>query len=349
MDAGRRPAPADRMRVFVTGGTGYIGRALCRRLVADGHEVRALVRSADRARPLVELGIATFPGDVVERASMREAMSGADWVIHAAADLDLTGPPERMAQVNVVGSENVASLASKLGVPRLLSISSVAYFGGSPADGSPATEATPPRPPFPTRYSDTKHRGELAIRAWQERGLRVVTVYPSLVYGPPGKKEGANALLRQLMLGRFPALVGADRIASWVHLDDLVDGILLAIERAADGARYLMSGEAVTVRQVATLVAELAGRPPLKREVSIATARWVLRLGVPLYRLRGRRPPMPLSQLASLARHWNFDDTLARHELEWRPRALRVGLATTLAYLRDQESAGAPDAKPSAT
>jgi len=337
------------MRLFVTGGSSYIGRALCRRLIEEGHEVRALVRSAERARPLVELGVATFRGDVVERASMREAMSGADWVIHAAADLDLTGPAERMEAVNVVGSENVASLASKLGVPRLLSISSVAYFGGSPADGSPATEATPPQPPFPTRYSDTKHRGELAIRAWQERGLRVVTIHPSLVYGPPGKKEGANALLRQLMLGRFPALVGADRIASWIFLDDLVEGVLRAMARAEDGARYLMSGEAVTVRQVATLVAELSGRPPLKREISIGTARWALRLGVPLYRLRGRRPPMPLSQLDSLARHWNFDDSLARRELDWQPRALRPGLETTLAYLREMETAVEAGARPSAT
>jgi len=333
------------MRLFVTGGTGYIGRALCRRLVADGHEVRAIVRSPERGRLLVELGVATFPGDVTDRASMREAMSGAEWVIHGAADLDLSGPAERMEAVNVGGSENVASLAAKLGVPSLLSISSVAYFGGSPDDGSAATEVTPPIEPFPTRYSDTKHRGELAIRGWEERGLTVVSVHPSLVYGPPGKKEGANSLLRQLMLGRFPALVGADRLASWVYLEDVVDGIVRALDRARPGARYLMAGEAVTVREVAALVAELSGRRPLRRAVSVRTARWALRLGAPLYRLRGRRPPMPLSQLESLRRHWNFDDSLARTELDWRPRSLRDGLTTTLAYLRAQEAAARPPAE----
>src|SRR5262245_37021659 len=112
------------MRIYLTGGTGYIGRALAARLAAAGHEVRALVRPTSNAAPLTQLGIAVFTGDIADRASMREGMSGADWVIHAAADLAFDGPPERMRQANVQGSENVASLACKLGVGRFLSVSS---------------------------------------------------------------------------------------------------------------------------------------------------------------------------------------------------------------------------------
>jgi len=330
------------VRIYVTGATGYLGRALCRRLVADGHEVRALVRDPERGRELASLGVALFPGDVTDRFSLREGMSGADWVVHAAADLDLAGPAGRMEAVNVGGSENVASLAHKLGVPRLLSVSSVAYFGGSPDDGSAATEESPPLRPFPTRYSATKHEGERAIRAWAARGLAVVSVHPSLIYGPPGKKEGANAILRQIVLRRFPALVGADRLASWIFLDDVVDGVARAMNRAAPGAAYLMAGEAITVRELARTVGELAGVAPPRREVSVATARWALRLALPLYRLRGRRPPIPLAQLDSLERHWNFDDSRARRELDWRPRPLREGLAATLPHL------GAPRAGSSA-
>lgn len=321
------------MRIYVTGATGYLGRALCRRFVADGHEVRALVRDPERGRELAAAGAALFPGDVTDRVSLREGMSGADWVVHAAADLDLAGPPGRMEAVNVQGSENVASLAYKLGVPRLLSVSSVAYFGGSPDDGRAATEESPPRRPFPTRYSATKHEGERAIRAWAARGLHVASVHPSLIYGPPGKKEGANAILRQIVLRRFPALVGADRLASWVFLDDVVDGIVRAMSRAAPGAAYLLAGEAITVRELARTVGEMANVAPPRREVSVATARWALRLALPLYRLRGRRPPLPLAQLDSLARHWNFDDSRARRDLDWSPRDLREGLAATLPHL----------------
>jgi nucleoside-diphosphate-sugar epimerase len=176
------------MRIFLTGATGYIGTALCRRLAGAGHELRALVRATSKLETLRELGVATFPGDLGDRATMREGMSGADWVIHAAAELDPSSPDERMTGANVQGSDNVASLAWKLGVPRFLSVSSIAWWGGSPADGSAATETTPPQKPFPTPYSATKHAGQQAIREWEKKGLRVNTVYPSLVYGPPGKK-----------------------------------------------------------------------------------------------------------------------------------------------------------------
>lgn len=325
------------MRIFVTGGTGYIGRQLCRRLAGEGHEVRALVRPESRTAPLADAGVALFPGDVTDRASMREGMSGADWVVHAAADLDLRGPAGRMAAVNVGGSENAASLAFKLGVPRFLSVSSVAYFGGSPDDGSPGNEDTPVHSTFPTPYSETKHRGERAIRAWAERGLKVVTVYPSLVYGPPGKREGANGMLRLLWRGRVPALVGADRKASWVYLEDLVDGIVRALARAAPGATYLLAGEAITVRELAGRVEALGGARAPRREVSIPLARLFVRLSAPLYRLRGRRSPVPLSQLASLERHWCFDDSRARRELDWTRRGLDTGLPATLAYLAAAE------------
>ncbi len=236
------------MRIFLTGGTGYIGGALARWLAAAGHEVRALVRATSNMERLKEIGAATFVGDIADRYSMREAMSGADWVVHAAADLDFGASEERMRRVNVEGSENVASLAFKLGVPRFLSVSSVAFFGGSPADGSLATEEAPVQQPFPSLYSATKHSGELAIRAWGKRGLRVNTVFPSLVYGPPGKKSGSNFFLRQIVKRRVPALVGGDRRVSWVHLDDLVEGLIAVIEKAPPGRDYLMTGDVTTVR-----------------------------------------------------------------------------------------------------
>jgi nucleoside-diphosphate-sugar epimerase len=321
------------MRIFVTGGTGYVGRQLCRRLAAEGHEVRSLVRPGSRTVPLAAAGVALFGGDVTDRASMREAMSGADWVVHAAADLDLEGPAGRMEAVNVGGSENVASLAFKLGVPRLLSVSSVAYFGGSPDDGSPGNEDTPVHSTFPTRYSETKHRAERAIRAWAERGLGVVTVYPGAVYGPPGPHDGGNVALDLLWRGRVPALVGAERKVSWIFLEDLADGIVRAMARAEPGAAYVMAGEITTVRELARRVEALGGARAPRREVAIPIARLFVRLSGPLYRLAGRRPPVALSQLASLERHWAFDDGRAQRDLDWRRRSLAEGLPPALAAL----------------
>jgi len=322
------------MRIYLTGGTGYIGRALAKRLVADGHEVRALVRATSKVEPLEELGISTFVGNLADRASMREGMSGADWVIHAAAELDLTGPAERMRTANVQGSENVASLAYKLGVGRFLSVSSMAYFGGSPPDGSLANEATPVQTPFPTLYSATKHSGERAIQEWAKKGLRINTVYPSLVYGPPGKKEGANAILRSLLKGRYPALVGADKKTSWIYLDDLIEGMLKVIAKAPPGRGYLMAGDTATLRDLVNRVAKLGDVKPPSLSLPVGLARLGLTLATPLFRLRGRRPPFSIEQLASLERHWAFDDTRAQTELDWHPRTLNAGLPPTIEFLR---------------
>jgi nucleoside-diphosphate-sugar epimerase len=280
------------------------------------------------------MGVATFTGDLQDRASMREGMSGADWVLHAAAELDLTGPPERMRQANVQGSENVASLAYKLGVGRFLSVSSMAYFGGSPDDGTPGDETSPPREPFPTLYSATKHSGERAIQAWAKQGLRVNTVYPSLVYGPPGKKEGANSLLRQLLKGRFPAVVGPDRKTSWVFLDDVVDGMMRVIEQASVGRDYLLTGDVTTLRSLVDRVCALGGVKPPKLTLPVGAARVALALATPLYKMRGRHPPIAPDQLDNLARHWAFNDARARTELGWQPRGLDEGLPPTVRHIQ---------------
>jgi nucleoside-diphosphate-sugar epimerase len=319
------------MRVFVTGGTGFIGDVLCRRLVADGHEVRCLVRSTSRTESLEAMGASCFVGDLADRYSMREPMSGAEWVIHAGAELDLTRAADQMQAANVAGSENVASLAWKLGVGRVLSVSSVAYFGGSPDDGSPGTEESPVLS-FPTRYSSTKHAGQQAVMHWAKEGLAVNTVFPSLVYGPPGKKSGANPLIRRLAKGWMPALVGAERKTSWIFVEDLVDGMVRVIERAEPGRDFLMTGDTATIEEVAQQVCKLSGASMPKRKLSVRAARMLTRLSTPLYRLRGRKPPIDVEQLRSLDRHWCFDDKRARQELEWSPRPLSEGLPPSVEY-----------------
>lgn len=322
------------MRIFLTGGTGYIGRALARRFRRDGHEVRALVRPTSHTDALHEIGALTFLGDITDRVSLREGMSGADWVVHAAAELSLEVSDGLIQGANVTGSENVASLASKLGVGRFLSISSMAWWGGSPANGSLADESSPPMLPFPTRYSATKHAGEQVIQEWARRGLRVNTVFPSLVYGPPGKKEGANFLVRQLLLGRFPLMVGADKKTSWVFLDDLVDGIVRVMEQAPPGRGFLFAGGVATIREMAERIHALGGARPPRLALPLPVAKAAMAMAAPLYRLRGRRPPIPREQLNSLERNWAFSDARARAELGWQPVELAEGLRRTIEYLR---------------
>jgi nucleoside-diphosphate-sugar epimerase len=321
------------MRVFVTGGTGYIGQALCRRLAADGHELAVLVRSTSRVDGLEELGAELFRGDITDRYSMREGMSGADWVVHAAAEVDLRAASHQIGRTNVDGSRNVASLAWKLGVGRVLAISSIARFGGSPADGLAGNEESAQLPP-PSRYSATKRAGEKAMRELAEQGLLLNVVYPSLVYGPPGPRGGANSLLRGVLRRRWPMLVGAGRRMSWIHLDDLVEAMVRLIDRAEPGRDYVLAGVSAMLGEVVDRVARLGEVEPPRLRLPLPVGMALARLTAPFYRLRGRRPPLSPDQLRSLARHWHFDDARAREELDWRPRGLEEGLPPTVEYLQ---------------
>ena len=318
------------MRVFVTGATGYLGSALCRRWAADRHEVTALVRATSRREHLETLGVRCCVGDVGDRVSMREWMSGADWVVHAAAELDPRAPADEVRRTNVDGTANVASLAFKLGVGRFLSISSMAAFGGSPADGSPANEDTPVQMPFPSSYSATKHAGQRKVEELADQGLRVDTVYPGLVYGPPAKSRGANTLLYKILTGRMPAIVGGKQISCWVYIDDVVDAIARVMDRSEAGARLLLTGEAATVDTLVSKVCSLADVRPPRWRLSLNAAE-VLVFAMRVYSgLSGRRPLFSRHQLTSLRRHWNFDDSRARAQLDWQPRGLDAGLPPTL-------------------
>jgi dihydroflavonol-4-reductase len=330
----------DRRRVFLTGATGYIGGALARRLTAAGDRVHALVRATSGASAVAALraaGVEIHVGDVTDRASMRAGMAGADWVVHAAADLDFYAAEERVRRINVDGADNVASLAYKLGCGRFLLLSSIAAFAGSAEDGTPATEESAKGTDFPSLYSATKRSGEEAVREWAKKGLRTNVVWPSLVYGPPGKKSGANALLRLIAKGRMPVLVGGDRRTSWIYVDDLVDGLVRVMDRAEPGRDYLMTGDVAATREVVERTCELAGAKPPKIELPLWLARVAAKAATPYYKLRGFKNPLPPGQLESLGRHWAFDDARARRELDWQPRSLEDGLPQTVEHILGRE------------
>ena len=198
-----------RMRIFLTGGTGYIGLALARRLVArrargagarPAHQQRGASAAARRRHlhgrprgPRLDAGgdVRRRLGDPRRRRPRPDRPAGAD----AAGQR----PGERERRLPRLQARRRALPLGLL--DGLLRRQPAGRLGGG-RDG-------PPPAPFPTLYSATKHSGELAIQEWAKKGLRVNTVYPSLVYGPPGKKEGANAILRGFLKGRYPVLVGA--------------------------------------------------------------------------------------------------------------------------------------------
>ncbi len=167
------------MRIFITGASGYIGGALSRLWSSRGHELHALVRPSSARQELDALGVRCHVGDITDAESLREGMAGSDWVVHSAAIIDPHSGPEQTRRVNVVGSDTVAGAAFEAGVGRFLSISSMAYFGGSPGDGSAAREDSAPQLPFPTDYSASNMPESRPFKAGWPRGCRSTPSIPA--------------------------------------------------------------------------------------------------------------------------------------------------------------------------
>lgn len=166
------------MKVFITGGTGFIGRHLVRRMAQTKHTMYCLVRKTSDTRELKDLGANIIVGDVTNRASISEGMRGCDWVIHLANVYSLWESDKTIYQkVNVEGTRNVMECALENGVSKVVHVSTVGIYGKP--EESPIREETPVAPIRVSDYTQTKYEGDLiAWQLYREKRLPLVVVYP---------------------------------------------------------------------------------------------------------------------------------------------------------------------------
>ncbi len=249
------------MTNLVTGGTGFVGSAVVRRLLARGQAVRVLVRpDSDRAN-LAGLDVELAEGDLGDRASLERAARGCTALYHVAADYRLwTRDPAAMLKVNVEGSRDVLLAAAAAGANRMVYTSSVAVLGLN-RDASPADESTPVAlADMIGPYKRSKFLAEAEVRRLIEaEGLPVVIVNPSTPVGPRDvKPTPTGRMIREAASGRMPAYV--DTGLNVAHVDDVAEGHVLAFEKGEVGERYILGGENLTLREILGHIADAAGR-----------------------------------------------------------------------------------------
>jgi dihydroflavonol-4-reductase len=258
--------------VLVTGGTGIVGGAVLRRLVADGRAVRALARSKGSEDAVAALGAEAVRGDVLDLGSLTEAMRGCSTVFHVAGvNAMCLRDPSDMIRTNVEGSMNAVRAAADAGVGR------VVYTSSSSTIGEPrhtvGREDSPHRGSYLSAYERSKHLAERRVfELARTMAVEVVSVNPSSVQGP-GRATGSARLLLEVVNGRLPVLV--DTTISLIDIENCAKGHVLAETRGAPGERYLLSGASLTTREAVDLLDRIWGLP---RRVRFAPG-WVAMTG----------------------------------------------------------------------
>lgn len=298
------------MTVVVTGGSGVVGAAIVRHLVAGERDVTALSRSRASDDTLAALGAIPVRGDITAPESLAAAFRGAEVVYHAAGLNTMCPPdPAELERVNVGGSAAVVEAAEAAGVRRLVYTSSAASIGE--AAGTVGTETTVHRGSYLSHYERSKHLAELAVFD-AARTVEVVSVNPSSVQGP-GRATGTGGLILDLLRGRLPALV--DSRLSIVDIDDCARGHLSAEVRGRPGDRYLLNSFTLSMRDAVGLLEDQLGAPLRVRWLP----GWLASVGVlPVEawaRVQGRQPKVCREMVRTLRHGHAYDGSKAADEL----------------------------------
>lgn len=326
------------MKVFVTGGTGFFGGRLVRRLASSGFEVAALVRDPARAVELPH-GVAAVPGDVTHLASLEHGMEGCEAVFHAAALVKRWARDSReFDRVNVEGLGNVLKAAARSGVRKIVYTSSFIALG--PTDGKIADEDHDPRPRvFHNDYERTKWAADRFARAKAREGTPIVILYPGVLYGEGSLTDGniiAQAVCK-MMTRTLPGTIGpGDRRQSFAWADDVAEGHLAAFQRAEFGSRYILGGDNRTVEELLALVEKESGAPRPRRipyALAEAAGRWQRFRA----RFTGKVPELTDEEVRIYRREWAYTSERAIHDLGYSITPLEEGVRRMVAWLRELE------------
>jgi nucleoside-diphosphate-sugar epimerase len=305
---------------FVTGGSGFIGSALIRRLVAEGWAVHALARSDASAAAVREPGAEPKPGDLADRKAMQEAASGCDTTFHLAAHLGMWGDWEDFVQGNVEGTRNALEASRAAGVKRFVHCGTeAALMAGEPLVN--ADETNPLRPDSPAPYPATKAQAEQLVRDGSDGGLETVVVRPRFVWGA-GDTTLLPGMAEMVEAGKFAWVSGGRHRTSVAHVDNVVEGLILGAERGTAGEAYFITdGEDVVFREFVTKMLATRGLDEPTRSIPLPIARAVRVTGEVLWGtlpLKGE-PPLPRFGLWVMSQECTIDISKARAELGYEP------------------------------
>ncbi|HSR38587.1 MAG TPA: NAD-dependent epimerase/dehydratase family protein [Phnomibacter sp.] len=325
------------MKVYVTGGTGYIGKDLVKRLLEDGEEVVAMYRS--EKPPYEWPGLQWSKADLNNIEAMKKGMQGCEGVYHMAGLARLWHPDkDAFFTMNVEGTRNVIAAAEQSGVHRLVFTSSAVVFSRSIRTA--ITEEDPLMDPFEEDYAITKFLAQKEIIAAAKRGMQAVIVNPPRVYGPSSFENNANALnnlVAKYLRQSFYAVPGDGHfIGNYAFINDVIDGHIRAMHNGRAGECYILGGENEDYLGFYRKLEKVTG---IKRKC-IHVPKWVMDTAAELSEtwasLSGKEPGVTHAIVNKIYSQRALSCDKAIRELGYQITPLEEGLSQTVAYVKNK-------------
>ncbi len=321
------------MRVFVTGGIGFVGKPTVRRLVEGGHQVHCLVRRTSRTEELEELGCELAYGDVTDKASVLEGMRGCEWVINLANVYSYWEPDKGIyRKVNVEGTRNVMEAVLESGVSKVAHVSTFLVWGKTTQE--PVYEETPIGPERFTEYAQSKYEGGLVVwELYRERNLPLVVLYPGGILGA-GDPKATGQYVRDLIERQVPGRMFEDSTFTGVHVNDVAEAIVRALEKEGNlGEKYLIGKHTLSFGEFTRLICEISGAPlprwRLPGPVVMAAAALLTKVAD----LSGKPPfaGMSIDSIRNVKEARVFDGSKAERELDLAYTPIREAIEEEVA------------------
>jgi dihydroflavonol-4-reductase len=327
----------EKMNIFITGATGFIGSHVAKRLAQTEHQMRCLVRETSDVSELKKLEATLIIGDIVDKGSVLEGMGGCDWVLNVAGLYSFWEPKRRVfTDVNITGARNVMECALELGVAKVVHVSTAGVYGKP--EKLPFTEESPFGPNRFCKYFRTKYEGDLiAWDLYEKKGLPLVMVYPGAVLGP-GDPKASGQYISNLIHRRLPTVVFKNDMFTFVHVNDVAEIIVRAAEKENNiGEKYLAGNHRMTWGDGNEMISEISGvaLPKLSLPGPLVMMNAAL---LTLIADIIKKPPlwgMATAQMRVMRAGYVFDGSKAERDLGITYTPIRVALEEAIASLRE--------------
>jgi nucleoside-diphosphate-sugar epimerase len=328
------------MSVFITGGTGFIGKKLIEKLWGK-ESLHLLVRPQSNRCNLKKEGIRFFPGDITDEHSVVEGMQGCEKVYHLAAYAkNFSFDKEAYYKINILGAIHVFESALKNNVRKVVFTSSCVSLG--PSQNKVVTEKDwKERNHFYTEYEKSKYLAEVQALKFVEKGLDLVIVNPTRVYGP-GELSEANSvskIVERYIKGRFPIILNQGKeIGNYAFVEDVASGLILAMEKGKAGERYILGSENVSLKNFFALIDEILQAKHKQINISPKIAKFFGWLEEKKAYLLKKYPSITPDWVDTFLQNWAFSSEKAEKELGYKYHSLKEGLRITCDWLLNSKN-----------